>query len=360
MRRLYPACALRYARPPYMTSLPRELGFRQPAEWAPHLSCWVAWPSDPSLWPELAAAQHAFTLMCRAIARPARQTLGEQLEIIVQDPRALVEAQGALMGVRARFHIIPFGDIWMRDTAPVFLEDADGTVASVRFRFNGWGGKYLYEGDDLLAAHVQELTQGRGFASALVCEGGAVESDGRGLCMTTREVVLNPNRNPDMSQAEAEAELQAALGAERIIWLDAGLLNDHTDGHIDNIARFVAPGRVLCMRAEASDDPNRDVLATIEASLRSQGLDVVTLPSPGLVTARDGRALPASYLNFYIANHSVVVPVFGAAHDEEALRVIGNLFPGRVVIGVNARVFLEEGGTLHCITQQQPAGLSTR
>jgi agmatine deiminase len=342
-----------------MTYPPRDAGFRQPAEWAPHLSCWVAWPSDPVLWPELSAAQNAFTQMCRAIARPARQTLGEQLEVIVQDARALSEAQGALMGVRARFHILPFGDIWMRDTCPVFLEDAQGAVASVRFQFNGWGGKYLYPGDDQLAARVQELSNHRRFVSSLVCEGGAVESDGNGLCMTTREVVLNSNRNPGLSQAEADAQLQAALGADRIIWLDAGLLNDHTDGHIDNIARFVAPARVLCMRAEDQDDPNRDVLAEIAATLKREALEVVTLPSPGLVTARDGRALPASYLNFYIANHSVVVPVFDSVHDAEALRVIGRLFPGRVVIGVNARVFLEEGGTLHCITQQQPAGLGT-
>ncbi len=341
-----------------MTSQPRTAGFRQPAEWAPHLSCWVAWPSDLTLWPELSAAQAAFTAMCRAIATPAQQTPGEQLDVIVQDAPALTEAQAALTGLRARFHIMPFGDIWMRDTAPVFLESVSGAVASVRFRFNGWGEKYLYPGDDTLAERVQSLDAQRAFVSSLVCEGGAVESDGEGLCMTTREVVLNPNRNPGLSQADAEAQLQAALGAERIIWLNAGLINDHTDGHIDNIARFVAPSRVLCMRAEAPDDPNCQVLAEIEATLVGEGLEVVTLPSPGLVTARDGRALPASYLNFYIANHSVVVPIFGSAYDEEALRVIGTLFPGRAVIGVNARVFVEEGGTLHCITQQQPAGFS--
>ena len=335
---------------------PRDAGFRQPAEWAPHLSCWVAWPSDPALWPDLSATQTAFTQMCRAIARPARQTPGEQLEVIVQNARAMSEAEGALMGVRARFHIIPFGDIWMRDTCPVFLEDSRGAVASVRFTFNGWGDKYQYPGDTELASRVQALSEHRSFVSGLVCEGGAVESDGHGLCMTTREVVLNPNRNPGLSQADAEAELKAALGADRIIWLDAGLLNDHTDGHIDNIARFVAKGRVLCMRAVDADDPNRDVLAQIERTLLHEQLDVVTLPSPGLVTGRDGRALPASYLNFYIANHSVVVPIFGTPHDQEALRVIGTLFPGRVVIGVNARVFVEEGGTLHCITQQEPAG----
>ncbi len=343
-----------------MTFHPRDAGFRQPAEWAPHLACWVAFPSDPELWPELSAAQTAFVELCRAIARPARQTPGERLEVLVQDARALSEAEGALMGLRARFHIVPFGDIWMRDTAPVFVEDAQGVVASVRFRFNGWGGKYLYAGDEQVVRTVQELSATRAFESSLVCEGGAVESDGNGLCMTTRAVVLNDNRNPALSQGDAESALCAALGAERVIWLDAGLLNDHTDGHIDNIARFVGPGRVACMRAEDADDPNREVLERIAAQLEAAGLNVVTLPSPGLVTGRDGRALPASYLNFYIANHSVVVPTFGTAHDAEALRVIESLFPGRAVLGVSARVLLEEGGTLHCITQQQPAGLSSR
>ena len=179
---------------------------------------------------------------------------------------------------------------------------------------------------------------------------------GAGLCMTTRDVALNPNRNPGLSEAQVQAELEAALGAERVIWLDKGLLNDHTDGHIDNIARFIAPGRVLCMRAEDRSDPNIDVLSDIEGSLRKQGVEVVTLPSPGLVLGRDQRPLPASYLNFYIANHSVVVPVFGSPHDEAALTQIAALFPTRVVVPVPAKVFLHEGGTVHCIPQQEPAG----
>lgn len=343
-----------------MTLHPRDAGFRQPAEWAPHLSCWVAWPSDPDLWPELSAVQTSFAHMCRGIARPARQTPGERLEVLVKDAGALQEAQGALSGLRARFHIVSFGDIWMRDIAPVFLEDGKGEVGSVRFPFNGWGQKYEYPGDELVAARVQELSATQAFESKLICEGGGVESDGAGLCMTTRAVVLNPNRNPGLSQGDAEHMLKQALGAERVIWLDAGLLNDHTDGHIDNIARFIGPGRVACMRAVDADDPNTQVLADIEASLRAQGLEVDTLPSPGLVTGRDGRALPASYMNFYIANHSVVMPIFGSRHDDEALKAIEALFPGRAVIGVQAKVFLEEGGTLHCITQQQPAGLSQR
>jgi agmatine deiminase len=298
--------------------------------------------------------------MCRAIACPARQTPGERLEVLVQSQAARAEAEGALAGLRARFHVLPFGDIWMRDIAPVFLEDGRGKVASVRFRFNGWGGKYQYEGDNETAESVQRLMSLPAYESRLVLEGGGVESDGEGLCMTTRDVALNPNRNPGLSQRDAEAGLAAALGAERVIWLDSGLLNDHTDGHIDNIARFIAPHRAVCMRAEASDDPNRDVLKTIQHTLEREGLDVITIPSPGLVLGRDGAPLPASYLNFYIANHSVVVPTFDSPFDDVALSALERLFPERMVIGVPAKIFVHEGGTIHCITQQQPTGLTTR
>jgi agmatine deiminase len=250
--------------------------------------------------------------------------------------------------------VLRFGDIWMRDIAPVFLTDAAGTVASVRYVFNGWGEKYDYPGDREVAAQVQARTGLMAFESKLVIEGGGVESDGAGLCMTTRDVALNRNRNPGLSEAQVEAELKATLGAERVIWLNRGLLNDHTDGHIDNIARFVGPRRVVCMRAVESDDPNREVLAEIERDLRAHKLEVATIPAPGRVLGRDGRALPASYLNFYIANGSVVVPVFGSRQDEAALAELAELFPGRKVCSVPAKVFLEEGGTVHCITQQQP------
>lgn len=335
---------------------PKQAGFRQPGEWTPHAACWVAFPSDPELWPDLALAQDAFVRMCRAIAAPAPGVVGEDLEVLVQDAAAEASAGRLLQGLPARLHRIPFGDIWMRDIAPVFLTDGEGRVASVRFRFNGWGGKYDYPGDAAVAAQVQTLTQGPHFASTLVLEGGGVESDGAGLCMTTRDVALNPNRNPGLSVAELEAQLLEALGGERVVWLERGLENDHTDGHIDNIARFVAPGRVVCMRSETPEDPNREVLKQIERDLRAQGLEVVTIPSPGLVLGREQKVLPASYLNFYIANHSLVVPVFGSKWDEPALQELEALFPGRQVLPVPAKVFLEEGGTVHCITQQQPRG----
>jgi agmatine deiminase len=337
------------------SSAAHDAGFRQPGEWARHRACWLAFPSDPELWPELDAVQSAFATMCAGIAEGHAEGLGEQLEVLVKDAAAEARASALLAGLPTRFHQLQFGDIWMRDIAPVFLLRGTRDLGSVRFRFNGWGGKYSYPGDDRVASQLQERISAEHYASSLVLEGGGVESDGAGLCLSTRDVALNPNRNPRMSLAQIEAALCAALGAERVLWLGRGLLNDHTDGHIDNIARFIAPGTALCMRASGADDPNCDVLAEIERDLRALSLQVETLPSPGLVLGRDGRALPASYLNFYIANRSVVVPVFGSIHDEAALRALEGLFPGRSIRPVPAKVLLEEGGTVHCITQQEPA-----
>jgi agmatine deiminase len=337
-------------------------GFRQPGEWSAHRACWLAFPSDPALWPELSRVQASFASMCRGIATTARSGAArptEQLEVLVNDAAAEDSARALLQGLPARFHRLRFGDIWMRDIAPVFLTNGRGALASVRFRFNGWGGKYMYPGDDRVAEGVQALVAGEHYASSLVLEGGGVESDGHGLCLTTRDVALNVNRNPGRSEAEITSALEKALGAERVIFLGRGLLNDHTDGHIDNIARFIAPGRVLCMRAAGADDPNVEVLSDIERALTREGLEVETIPSPGLVLGRDGQPLPASYLNFYIANHALVVPVFGAANDERALTALAALFPDRTLQAVDAKVLLEEGGTVHCITQQEPLGGST-
>lgn len=336
-----------------MSESPRASGFRQPAEWMQHAACWVAWPSLAELWPELGAVQASFVAMCRAIAHGEGPLRGERLEVLVRDAQARAQAEQALAGLDVRFHEIAFGDIWMRDIAPVFLVDRRGELASVRFTFNGWGGKYSYEGDDRVARQVQDALALPKFVSPLVCEGGAIECDGEGLLLTTRDVVLNPNRNPGLSEAEVTRALEDAFGATRVVYVDSGLLNDHTDGHIDNTVRLVGVNRALCMRPQ-HDDPNRDVLGKIERELHAAGLEVVTIGSPGLVTGRDGRPLPASYLNFYIANASVVVPVFGSPHDDEALASIEKLFPGRAVFGVPAKVLVEEGGTVHCITQQEP------
>jgi agmatine deiminase len=354
---------------------PRDLGFVQPAEWAPHEATWIAWPSAADLWLEnLAAARDAWIRMAVAIRR------GERLEVLVPDKNAEHEASfllGMAVATRdafqatvnqlaprelenVRFHRVPFGDIWLRDTAPIFVKNAEGEVATARFAFNGWGGKYVLEHDDRVAARVAEAAGLRAFAADWVLEGGSVDVDGEGTCLTTRQCLLHANRNPKMDARAIERELGASLGVTKTIWLGDGLANDHTDGHVDNVARFVAPGVVLCMEARRADDPNRAALEAIARDLaastdaRGRKLEVVRIPSPGRVTDEDGKVVPASFANFYVANAAVVVPTYGSPWDDEAVAKIGALFPGRQALGVNARAILTGGGAFHCITQQQP------
>ena len=335
---------------------PRGAGYSQPAEWAPHRTCYSAWPAHAYAWGEhLGAAQREFILFARAFSEPDAQ---EPLTILADAAHA-AEARAALPE-KVRLLELPYGDIWLRDTAPIFLQGPE-RVGSVRFRFNGWGEKYIYPHDAELAARLAELQGGPAFRSELICEGGAIDVDGAGTALTTRSCLLNVNRSPRADVRAIEAQLRDALGVEHILWLDEGLANDHTDGHVDNIARFVAPGRVVCMDASGADDPNRAALNAIAEQLRTardaagRALEVVRIPSPGRVLGADGQVVPASYMNFYIGNARVIMPHFDTRWDEPARAALQALFPEREVIGCRARALLEGGGTFHCMTQQEPS-----
>ena len=336
----------------------KPVAFLQPAESFPHDAVWLAWPSHEDLWQQaLPTAQRSFTAFARAIARDG----GERLEVLCPGPAEREAAQQALEGAGARFHEIPFGDIWLRDTAPVFVHDADGSVVAVRFRFNGWGGKYLLPFDDGVALAVANASGLRSVEVPIVLEGGSVEADGEGTLLTSRQCLCNPNRNPTMSDEAITRAVLDALGGEKLLWVTDGLINDHTDGHIDTIARFVAPGVVALMEPAVGDDPNREVLERLIAEVsemrdaRGRALEIVTMPSPGRVEDASGRVMPASHLNFYVGNRAVVVPVYGTIHDEAAGRAVEAWFPGRRVEIVDARAILEGGGAFHCISQQQPS-----
>jgi agmatine deiminase len=331
----------------------------QPAEWARHSACWLAWPSHGHLWREnLGPAQAEFAGLCIAIA----EADGEALNLLVQDDEAEAQARLVLAPVlsKVRFHRVPVGDIWLRDTAPIFVQEASGALHAARFGFNGWGGKYVLPEDDQVSSRVADLSGLPTEAHDWILEGGSVEVDGEGTVLTTRQCLLNANRNPGMSQADIEAALKLGLGAEKVLWLDEGLLNDHTDGHIDTLARFVAPGVVVCMEAQDPGDPNAATLARLATDLaamtdaRGRRLRVVQIPSPGLMENEEGEPMPASYVNFYIGNRSVVVPTYGQPADGAAVAAIAQLFPGHRVVGRSARAILSGGGAFHCITQQQP------
>jgi agmatine deiminase len=306
--------------------------------------------------------------MCRAIADPDPETgapRGERIELLVVDDDARRDAMRELEALGPRVHVIPYGDIWLRDTAPIFLL-AESEVLAACFAFNGWGGKYVLPGDELVAGRVAAAAGVPKAVHEWVLEGGSVEVDGDGTLLTTRQCLLHPNRNSSLDEAAIEARLREALGVEKILWLTEGLLNDHTDGHVDTIARFVAPGVVICMEPRDDGDPNAKVLRAIAAELesmkdaRGRALRVVRVPSPGRITSEEGEVMPASYANFYIGNRAIVVPTYGSPHDDAAVSAIARLFPSRRAVGIDARAILTGGGAFHCITQQQPrAGAAT-
>jgi len=317
-----------------------------PPEWAPHKAVWIGFPSHPELWEDdLEPAREEVAAFARAVHAEGR---GEQVILVAADDeaaRAAVRAAGEF----AEIVVQPFGDIWLRDTGPILTGDG----AARAFRFNGWGGKYDLPGDDDVGLRLAGTIGVAVERCDWVLEGGAIDGDGTGRVVTTTQCLLNRNRNPDLSRDEIAAQLKADLGFANIVWLGDGLLNDHTDGHVDNLARFVAPG-VIAIPEATENDPNWLVYAQAADAAAAAGLDVTRIPSPGRVL-RDDEVIPASYMNFYIGNAAVVVPLYGAPNDDAAVAAIQALFPTRAVAGLRADAILTGGGSFHCISQQIPA-----
>lgn len=340
-----------------MTNIESNPEYFQPAEWAPHRAVWTAWPAAGEYWLEyLQPAQEQFTEMCRHIAP------SEPMKILVVDEAAQAAAEQALRGLNVSFFRVPYGDIWLRDTAPIFLHSrATGKLASLAcFQFNGWGEKYLMPPDDQVGVRIAEIVGLPVEHVPLVFEGGSLDVDGCGTALTTRECLLNANRNPALTQGQIEQRIGQAVGVSKFLWLDYGLRNDHTDGHIDNLARFVGEGHVVCMAPSGPDDPNREVYDRVYQDLLSmrdalgRELTVTRIASPGLVRNHDGDIVPASHMNFYIGNATVVVPTYNTPYDDEAVAQLAECFPGRKTVGLSADAILTGGGSFHCITQQEP------
>ena len=318
---------------------------RMPPEWAPQDWLWIGFPHDADEWPAvLTRAQEQIAAFANAIADS-----GQEVRLLVRDAANEARAK-SLVSPSVTLVRAEYGDIWLRDTGPLVRED--GTA--LRPAFNGWGGKFLMPGDATIGARLAEDAGLPVRTTDYVLEGGAIEMDGTGRALTTEQCLLNPNRNPGLSRGKIETRLHDDLGVTDLIWLKDGLLNDHTDGHVDNLARFIAPKRVVLPAATGTDDPNAAVYDDAAGRIGAAGLELVRIPSPGRIVM--GKAIePASYVNFAICNMVVVVPTFGVPQDEEAVAAIEALFPGRTAIGLPADAVLAGGGGFHCASQQMPS-----
>jgi agmatine deiminase len=356
-------------------TIPAADGFRMPGEFEPHGGCWMAWPERPDNW-RLGAkpAQEAYAAVATAISG------SEPVTMAVSD--AQFENCRALLPPEVRVVEVSTDDAWIRDHGPTFVVDGSGRRRGVDWRFNAWGGTegglyFPWDRDDRVAAKVLEIEGDDRYRAPIVLEGGAIHVDGEGTVLTTEECLLNPNRNPELSREQIERVLLDYLGAENVIWLGAGVFEDETDGHVDNLACFARPGVVLLTWTDDEDDPqhpiSRDARERLEAATDAQGrsLEVVLLPSPGplQISAKEadgvdtaegtvprsaGDRLAASYVNFYLGNSRIVYPLLDPRHDEEAATILRRTFPEREVVGVPAREILLGGGNIHCITQQVP------
>lgn len=320
-----------------------------PAEWAPHERVWIGFPSFAEYWGEpLAEAQRQIAAFANAVHDEGR---GETVHLIAGNAEA-VKIAGDLLEDGVLVEQRQIGDIWLRDTGCIVVKDGSDRLAH-KFGFNGWGGRFDYPGDQSIG---EELAHSAGLNVSgcdWILEGGSIDVDGEGLAVTTVDCLLNPNRNPAMEKPQIEARLRDELGVERLLWLGDGLGNDHTDGHVDNLARFVGPNHLVIPAARDADDPNTAVYNDARSRAQAFGCKVTALPSVGRFE-QDGEAVPASYMNFYIGNTAVVVPTYGSRHDDTALAELALLFPDRKIIGLRADAVLTGGGSFHCSSQQVP------
>ena len=325
-----------------------------PAEWEPHQGTWISWPKDPDTFPAdiLPAVEGAYVKMVEALGKD------EVVHVLVNDSKAEGRVKSLIRNASMSFHHIRTVDVWVRDYGPTYVRGGKG--AAVKWIFNSWGNKYEDLKPDDRAG--EEIAVSSGLAvvrPGIVLEGGSIDVNGVGSLLTTEQCLLNPNRNPGVGKKKLEEILGANLGARNIIWLGSGIEGDDTDGHVDDIARFVNPRRVVAASEPDRSDSNHDALKInlrrLEASTDQDGkpLEVLEIPMPPRVMVPDGR-LPASHLNFYIGNKVVLVPTFGGESDRLAVECLEEAFPGREIIGIDCRALVYGLGTLHCVTQQIP------
>jgi len=344
---------------------PAALGYRMPAEWEPHAATWLCWPHNEATWPgKLPAIPPIWVQMVKALAP------GEEIRILVEDADASAQVRRLLAAAdvtmsRVVLHEIPTNDSWMRDAGPTFVTRRGRNrieTAIVDWGFNMWGGKYPpWDKDDQIPSRLAALLGLPAFQPDMILEGGSIEVNGQGTLLTTESCLLNPNRNPSLGREQIEQRLRDYLGVRHILWLAEGIIGDDTDGHIDDLTRFVDPTTVVTVVARDPTDPDHEVLQANYRRLQEmtdqagRTLRIVPLPMPDPIFY-SGQQLPASYANFYIGNKVVLLPRFGQPTDATALKVLQSLFTDRRVVGIDAVDLVWGLGAFHCVTQQQPAG----
>ena len=344
-----------------MNETPASLGYRMPAEWEPHSGTWLTWPHNIETWPDqdMQQVETEFLSIIQPLAKD------ESVHILVIDEKMEGSVASTLNDNNVEMkniflHDIPTNDSWIRDYGPNFIVQRDGIVATNDWDFDSWGRKYKWELDDLAGTIIAEKLGLHHFKPEIVLEGGAIEVNGAGTCITNESCILNPNRNNGISREALETTLKNYLGVSKIIWLHGEMQGDDTDGHIDNLARFVNPTTMVCVVEEDENDPNYSCLKKNFDRLKTatdqdeKPLEIIALPMPGHIGSPSER-LPASYANFYIANKSVLVPVYNQPNDKQALAILEPLFPKREIIPIPSTTLIWGLGGVHCLTQQQPA-----
>ncbi|NLN86107.1 MAG: agmatine deiminase family protein [Syntrophomonadaceae bacterium] len=338
---------------------PRDMGYRMPAEWSLHQRTFISWPVQATM-----CYPQDYEQVCRGYAAIIRAVAEFEPVTVVVRPDDRDTASRHVYGERVEFLVADHDDAWLRDNGPTFIVDHRGGVAGINWRFNAWGEKYpVWDKDDRLAALILDTIKVPRFDAPLVMEGGSIHVDGEGTMLTTEECLLNPNRNPQLERGRIEEYLSLYLGIDKVIWLKRGLSGDETDGHIDNLACWAGPGRVLLQVCDDPKDYNYLVTAESREILRQasdalgRSLEVIEILQPP-PRYHEGRRLTLSYLNFYFVNGGIILPVFGGearSTDIEAGRILSRTFPGRRVRTVDGRAIAKEGGNVHCMTQQMPA-----